>query len=164
MRVLIENDYEKVCYWVAVYIKTKINTYNVTNGPFVLGLPTGSTPLGVYRKLIQFCKDGSLSFNNVVTFNMDEYVGLNNTHKQSYHYFMHTNFFNHIDIPRRNINLLNGVASNLQEECVRYEKKIKHNRIMVAYFKSNIEILRSYNGKLLEKMKIIGHSQIGLVI
>ena len=63
--------------------------------PFVLGLPTGSTPLGVYKELIKKHKEGILSFKHVVTFNMDEYVGLEASHPQSYHYFMMENFFNH---------------------------------------------------------------------
>ena len=122
----MEDNYENVCNWVAHYIKTKIQLHNKTTKKcFVLGLPTGSTPLGVYKKLIQFYKDGSLSFSNVITFNMDEYIGLSATHKQSYSYFMYSNFFNYIDIPPKNINLLNGIANNLQEECTAYEERIK---------------------------------------
>jgi glucosamine-6-phosphate deaminase len=90
----------------------------------VLGLPTGSTPLGMYKKLIEFYKDGILSFQNVVTFNMDEYVGIAEDHPESYHTFMYKNFFNHIDIMRENINILNGNAADLKLECKRYEEKI----------------------------------------
>lgn len=127
MRVIIQNDYNDISYWVAVYIKQKINIHYKLNKdrPFVLGLPTGSTPLGVYKNLIQFYNDKSLSFKNVVTFNMDEYVGLAHDNPQSYHYFMYHNFFNYIDIPRENINILNGCANNLIEECNNYEKKIE---------------------------------------
>ena len=126
MRVIVEDNYANVCNWVAHYIKIKIQRHNnTTSRNFVLGLPTGSTPLGVYKKLIQFCKDGSLSFQNVVTFNMDEYVGLSAIHAQSYSHFMHSNFFNHIDIVPENIHLLNGMASDLQQECACYESKIK---------------------------------------
>lgn len=91
---------------------------------FVLGLPTGSTPLQMYKKLIQFYKDGIISFENVITFNMDEYVGLDKNHDQSYHYYMHENFFNHIDIKKENINILDGMTENYEEECERYEEKI----------------------------------------
>ena len=122
MRVIIQPDYETTCYWVACYIKESINKKRGKR--FVLGLPTGSTPIGVYKRLISFYNDGSLSFENVVTFNMDEYVGISPNHNQSYNYFMHTNLFNHINIPTENINLLNGLANNLKKECQDYENKI----------------------------------------
>ncbi len=93
--------------------------------PFVLGLPTGSSPLPVYRELIKRHKAGKISFKNVITFNMDEYVGLEENHTESYHYFMFDNLFNHIDIPKENINILNGNAKNLEKECADYEKKIQ---------------------------------------
>ena len=124
MRVIIKQNYESICYWVAVYLKNKINSHN-EDRPFILGLPTGSTPIGVYKKLIEFYKNGDLSFKNVVTFNMDEYVGLSQEDKQSYHYFMYNNLFNHIDIPSENINILNGLADDLIKECDNYENKIK---------------------------------------
>lgn len=123
MRVIIKNDYESVSKWAACYIVDAINS--VKNRPFVLGLPTGSTPLGVYKELIKMNKEGKVSFKNVITFNMDEYVGLDETHDQSYHYFMHSNFFDHIDIDSENINILNGMAKDLEKECSEYEKKIK---------------------------------------
>ena len=88
-------------------------------------MPTGSTPIETYKELINLYKEGVLSFENVITFNMDEYVGLAPEHEQSYHYFMHENFFKHIDIKEENINILNGLAENLEEECQRYEDKIK---------------------------------------
>ena len=116
MRVIINNNYSEICNWVAIYIKNAIKNHKKTT-PFVLGLPTGSTPIGVYKLLIQYCKKGELSFKNVVTFNMDEYVGLSHKHKQSYHYFMHHNLFNHIDIPKENVHLLDGLAENLELEC-----------------------------------------------
>ena len=103
----------------------KINDFNpTTDKPFVLGLPTGSTPLGTYRNLIDLNKKGKVSFENVVTFNMDEYVGLDEKHDQSYHYFMHENFFKHINIKKENIHILNGMAKDLQAECDAYEKAI----------------------------------------
>ncbi|MDE5972861.1 MAG: glucosamine-6-phosphate deaminase, partial [Muribaculaceae bacterium] len=89
-----------------------------------LGLPTGSSPLGMYRRLVELHKEGKVSFKNVVTFNMDEYVGIPRDHEQSYHTFMHTNFFDHIDIPAENINILNGNAEDPEAECARYEEKI----------------------------------------
>ena len=127
MRVIIKNNFDDTSYWVAVYLKHKIIQHNRTKPkiPFILGLPTGSTPLGVYRYLIKFHQNGFLSFKNVITFNMDEYVGLPPDNTQSYHYFMYSNFFNYIDIPKENINILNGLSVNLQEECNKYEEKIK---------------------------------------
>ena len=123
MRVVIQENYEKMCRWAADYIADKIRNHK-EDRPFILGLPTGSSPLGVYRELIRKNKAGELSFKNVVTFNMDEYVGLPHEHDQSYWYFMHENFFDHIDIPAENINILNGMTDDPEGECARYEEKI----------------------------------------
>ena len=123
MRVVIQENYEKMCKWAADYIAAKINTHG-TDKPFVLGLPTGSSPLGVYAELARLNKAGKVSFKNVVTFNMDEYLGLPREHDQSYWYFMWSNFFDHIDIPKDNVNILNGMAEDPEAECARYEAKI----------------------------------------
>jgi glucosamine-6-phosphate deaminase len=90
-----------------------------------LGLPTGSTPLGIYRILIEMNQKGLVSFKNVITFNMDEYVGLSQDHEQSYYTFMWDNFFKHIDIQAHNVNILNGTVEDLDAECDEYENKIK---------------------------------------
>ncbi len=125
MRILIHKDYEALSRWCAYYIARKIKDKNPSPGnPFVLGLPTGSSPVGTYKELIRLNQAGKVSFQNVVTFNMDEYVGLPETHPQSYHYFMEENFFRHIDIPRENINIPNGNAPDLARECQEYEEKI----------------------------------------
>ena len=123
MRVIIQENYEKMSRWAAGHIADAINSHKEAR-PFVLGLPTGSSPIGVYKKLIEMNKAGKVSFRNVVTFNMDEYVGLDHDHDQSYWYFMHDNFFNHIDLPAQNINMLNGMAKDPEKECEDYEKKI----------------------------------------
>ena len=126
MRLIIQPDYEKLSQWAADYIVKKINTFAPSaNKPFVLGLPTGSSPLGVYRELVRLCKENRISFRNVVTFNMDEYVAIPQEHPQSYHSFMWNNLFSHIDIPKENVNILNGNAPDLEAECRRYEDKIK---------------------------------------
>lgn len=126
MRVIILKDKEEIAKWSAYKIAKKILKFNPTSEkPLVLGLPTGSTPLGTYRELINLNKEGIISFENVVTFNMDEYVGLSPEHEQSYHYFMHENFFNHINIKKENINILDGMTKDLEAECQRYEDKIK---------------------------------------
>lgn len=126
MRLIIQPDYELMSKWAAHYIAGKIvNHQSKSDKPFVLGLPTGSSPVGTYQELIDLNRKGILSFKNVITFNMDEYVGIPESHPQSYHSFMYKNFFDHIDIPRENINILDGNHKNLQEECANYEKKIE---------------------------------------
>ncbi len=126
MRIIIHETYDELSKWVAYYIAGKINRFKPTESrPFVLGLPTGSSPLGTYRELIKLNGEGKVSFKNVVTFNMDEYVGLPEDHPQSYHYFMWNNFFNHIDIRKENVNILDGNAPDLEKECERYEQKIR---------------------------------------
>lgn len=126
MRLVIKKDYNNCSEWAANYIAATINKFAPTKeNPFVLGLPTGSTPLGVYKKLIELYKEKKISFKHVITFNMDEYVGLPATHSQSYHYFMYENFFNHIDINQKNIHILNGMATDLALECKNYEEAIK---------------------------------------
>jgi glucosamine-6-phosphate deaminase len=126
MRLIPLNDTTEVGKWAARHIVERINAFNPTaDRPFVLGLPTGGTPLEAYKHLIAMHKAGQVSFKNVVTFNMDEYVGLPQEHPESYHTFMYRNFFDHVDIPRENINLLNGNAPDVNEECRQYEAKIK---------------------------------------
>ncbi len=126
MRLVIQPDYESLSKWTASYIARRIELFNPTSeNPFVLGLPTGSSPLGVYTELISLYKLGKVSFRNVVTFNMDEYVGLSPDHPQSYHYFMWTNFFGQVDIRKENVHILNGLAEDIKEECAAYEKKIQ---------------------------------------
>ena len=126
MRVIIQSDYDKVSKWAANYVAKTIKDFKPTSkNPFVLGLPTGSSPLGMYKELIKLNKKGFVSFKNVVSFNMDEYVGIPEDHPESYHSFMWNNFFKYIDIQKRNVNILNGNAKNLEKECQTYEKKIK---------------------------------------
>lgn len=111
--------------WSAQYIVKKIQAFKPTaTRPFVLGLPTGSTPMTTYRELIKAFNMGEISFRYVVTFNMDEYVGIAPQHPTSYSSFMFNNFFNHIDIPLENINLLDGCTDNIVKECIDYEEKI----------------------------------------
>ena len=125
MRLIIEPDYERVSQWAANYVASRINAANPTpEKPFVLGCPTGSSPLGMYRKLIELNKAGKVSFANVVTFNMDDYCGLPEEHPESYHSFMWNNFFSHIDIKKENVNILNGNAPDPVKECAEYEAKI----------------------------------------
>ena len=126
MRLIIEPNYEQLSKWAANYVAAKIKKANPTaEKPFVLGLPTGSSPLGMYKNLIELNKQGVISFQNIITFNMDEYVGLPKDHPESYHSFMWNNFFSHIDIKPENVNILNGNAEDLEAECTAYEAKMK---------------------------------------
>lgn len=126
MKQVIFSEPEDASQYLANYIIDKIHAFKPSkNRPFVLGLPTGSSPEGIYRHLVASYKKGLVSFENVVTFNMDEYVGLAPSHPQSYHYFMYDKLFNHVNIPRENINILNGMAQDYERECREYEAKIK---------------------------------------
>ena len=126
MKLVIHKNYDEISDWTARYITKRISEFSPTEKkPFVLGLPTGSSPLGTYKKLIELNKSGEVSFKNVVTFNMDEYVGISPDHPESYHRFMYDNFFNHIDIEEKNIHILNGNSQYLNKECADFEEKIK---------------------------------------
>ncbi len=125
MRLIVRPDYEAVSEWAANHVARGI--IQGTQGgarSFVLGLPTGSSPLGLYDRLAALHGRGALSFRNVVTFNMDEYVGLPEDHPQSYHSFMRDHLFSRVDIPAANTNILNGNATDLEAECARYEASI----------------------------------------
>jgi glucosamine-6-phosphate deaminase len=126
MRLVIHESSDAVADWAARYVKQRINTFTPTaDCPFVLGLPTGSTPLKMYKKLIEFHQTGQLSFRHVITFNMDEYVDLSADHPESYHAFMHRNLFDHIDIPPQQVHILDGNATDVEAECQQYEDQIK---------------------------------------
>ena len=125
MRLIIEKDYDQMSRWAAEHVIKRINEAKPTaEKPFVLGLPTGSSPEGMYACLVKACKEGRVSFKHVLTFNMDEYVGLPEEHPESYHSFMARNLFDHIDCPKENIHILNGNAEDLEAECAHYEKMI----------------------------------------
>ncbi|HEY9696226.1 MAG TPA: glucosamine-6-phosphate deaminase [Trichocoleus sp.] len=125
MRLVICESAKAVADWAARYVQQRIQAFAPTaDRPFVLGLPTGGTPLKMYQRLIEFYQQGEISFRHVVTFNMDEYVGLPEDHPQSYHTYMYSNFFNHIDIPRDQIHILDGNAIDIEAECQKYEDKI----------------------------------------
>jgi glucosamine-6-phosphate deaminase len=125
MRLIIQPSYELVSKWTANYVASRIKEYKPSSkNRFVLGLPTGSSPIGMYKELIKLNKKGAVSFKYVTTFNMDEYVSLPEVHPESYHSFMWNNFFKHIDVDKEFVNILNGNAKNLEKECSDYEKKI----------------------------------------
>jgi glucosamine-6-phosphate deaminase len=125
MRLIIRKDYADAADWTARHIAARINGWQpAPDKPFVLGLPTGSSPLGVYRELIAQYQAKRVSFADVVTFNMDEYVGLGPDHEQSYHKFMWDNLFSQINIARKNVHILDGLAADPSLECARYEERI----------------------------------------
>ena len=126
MRLIIKQDYQSISQWAADYVVARINAAKPTaERPFVLGLPTGSSPLGMYKALIEANKAGKVSFQHVVTFNMDEYIGLPEGHPESYHSFMWNNYFSHIDIKKEHVHILNGNAADPLKECADYEEAIK---------------------------------------
>lgn len=126
MRVIIKPDDNTVSKWAANYVAYRINKFKPSTGrPFVLGLPTGSTPLGMYKELIDLYQKRKVSFENVVTFNMDEYIGLKPSDPQSYRYFMEENFFKHVNLKPQNIHMLDGMTKDYEKECRNYEKAIR---------------------------------------
>ncbi|WQF79254.1 Putative glucosamine-6-phosphate isomerase, glucosamine/galactosamine-6-phosphate isomerase [Colletotrichum destructivum] len=126
MRLIIRPDSRSASAHVAHYILDRIRTFQPTpEKPFVLGLPTGSSPIQIYEILVAEYKAGRISFENVITFNMDEYVGLPQTHPESYHSFMFRHFFSHVDIKPENVHILNGNAPDLDAECATYEDRIR---------------------------------------
>lgn len=125
MRLIFLTTAEQVGKWAACYIVNCINAFKLTaDCLFVLGLPTGGTPMTTYKALVEMHKAGQVSFKHVVTFNMDEYVGLLKEHLESYYSFMHCNFFDYVDILAENINFFNGNALDIDAECCQYEEKI----------------------------------------
>lgn len=126
MRLIVRDDKATASRYISEYIIYRIQSFHPTpEKPFVLGLPTGSSPEGIYKNLVNAHKKGEISFRNVITFNMDEYVGIQREHPESYHSFMYKHFFSHVDIDPANINILNGNAEDLEEECIAYEEKIR---------------------------------------
>uniref|UniRef100_A0A0N5ASM9 Glucosamine-6-phosphate deaminase n=1 Tax=Syphacia muris TaxID=451379 RepID=A0A0N5ASM9_9BILA len=126
MKLIIENSSKEAGEFVALYIKKRINDFHPTEDrPFTLALPAGDEMLEMYKKLVELHKNGEVSFENVITFNTEEYIGLPRECKQTVHTFMLNNFFRYIDIKPKNANILNGNDENLTDECKKYEEKIK---------------------------------------
>lgn len=122
MKLVICKNYDEVSQEAANTVARLVKE----NPKCVLGLPTGSTPLGMYRRLIEMNKNGEIDFSEVTTFNLDEYYPINKNNSQSYHFFMYDNFFNHINIKKENVHILNGEASSPEEECENYERLIEN--------------------------------------
>lgn len=122
MKVIIAKDYNEMSEIAANIMIESIQTKPES----VLGLATGSTPLGMYQKLVESYKKGIVDFSKVKTFNLDEYVGLPGTHPQSYQYFMDQNLFHLVNIQKENTHVPSGVSKNLEEECKAYDKSIEY--------------------------------------
>lgn len=125
MKIFILHNYDELSKKAfEIFKETITNTLNP-----VIGFATGTTPIGLYKLLTEAYKNNELSFESVTTFNLDEYVGLNDKHNQSYSYFMHKHLFDNVNLKKENINLLNGVNDNLNAECDRYNALLNDNQI-----------------------------------
>ncbi len=120
MEVIIYKDYDELSRQAALLVLDVLNA----KPNAVLGMATGSTPLGLYKELVRLHQESKVDFSHVTTFNLDEYVGLAVDHPQSYHYFMHEHFFKHVNIPPQNINIPSGSTSNYPAFCAWYEERI----------------------------------------
>ena len=120
MKIYVTEDYQSMSRKAANILSAQV----ILNPTCVLGLATGSSPVGMYKQLIEWYKRGDVDFSEVRTVNLDEYVGLAPDHDQSYRYFMQSNFFDHINIKPENTNLPNGQAADLAAECKRYNQVI----------------------------------------
>ena len=121
MRIIKTKDYADMSRKAANIIAAQV----IAKPDCVLGLATGSTPIGTYKELIKAYENGDLDFSQVKTANLDEYRGLEKTNDQSYDYFMKDNLFNHININFENLNIPNGEKPDAEEECARYEAVVK---------------------------------------
>ena len=121
MRIYLSEDYKAMSRRAANIISAQV----ITKPDSVLGLATGGTPVGAYQQLVEWYKKGDLSFAEIKTVNLDEYLGLSPHHEQSYRYFMQVNLFDHIDIKPENTYVLDGLAKNPQAECAAYNRLIR---------------------------------------
>lgn len=121
MKIIRTGDYNSMSRQAANIISAQI----ILKPDSVLGLATGSTPVGAYKQLIEWYKKGDLDFSQVTTVNLDEYCGLDGNHEQSYRYFMNSHLFHHVNINMENTNVPNGTAEDLQRECERYDRLIR---------------------------------------
>jgi len=121
MKFIQTESYEKLSRQAANIISAQI----IMKPDSVLGLATGSSPIGIYRQLIEWHKKGDLDFSEVTSINLDEYVGLREDNDQSYRYFMQTQLFDHVNIRRENTYVPNGCAADLEKECAEYDARIE---------------------------------------
>ncbi|MBP7236580.1 MAG: glucosamine-6-phosphate deaminase [Petrotogaceae bacterium] len=122
MKILVCKDYEELSLKSAEIIVNQINQKKDS----VLGLATGGTPVGMYKELVKSYREGKVDFGKVITFNLDEYYGVDHENINSYHYYMNTNFFDHVNVERKNINIPNGMSKDIEKECREYDEKIQN--------------------------------------
>ena len=121
MNLIVTKSYEEMSKVAAEHVGNLVKS----NSKAVLGLPTGSTPLGMYKELIEMYKDGTLSFKDIITFNLDEYEGLDGNNPNSYQRFMQDNFFSHVDINIKNTNFPDARHGENYDTCMEYEERIQ---------------------------------------
>ncbi len=121
MKILVCENYDKLSEKAAQIIMSQITLKSNS----ILGLATGSTPIGMYKKLVEMYENKMIDFSDVKTFNLDEYQNLPISNDQSYHYFMDDNLFNYINVKRENIHIPNGMANDIENECIEYDNLIK---------------------------------------
>ncbi|KFX58686.1 glucosamine-6-phosphate deaminase [Clostridium botulinum] len=121
MKILVCENYDKLSEKAAQIIMSQITLKSNS----ILGLATGSTPIGMYKKLVEMYENKMIDFSDVKTFNLDEYQNLPISNDQSYHYFMDDNLFNYINVKRENIHIPNGMANDIENECIKYDNLIK---------------------------------------
>ncbi|WP_373897148.1 glucosamine-6-phosphate deaminase [Haloimpatiens sp. FM7315] len=121
MNIIVVKDYKEMSRKAAKIMASQV----ILKPDSILGLATGSTPIGMYEELIRMYKNGDLDFSSVKTFNLDEYYGLNKENEQSYYNFMMKNLFKHVNVKKENINIPDGMAMDTEKECLKYEKKIE---------------------------------------
>ena len=125
MKVIIKKDYDEVSYAAFEVMKEVVTAKEDA----VLGLATGSSPIGLYQNMIKDHKENGTSYAKCQSFNLDEYVGIDRNHSQSYWTFMHENLFDSIDVPEENINIPSGDCDDVNSECIRYENELKKHTI-----------------------------------
>lgn len=123
MRIIIEENYQAMSKKAALLVASQVTL----KPDSVLGLATGSTPLGMYQELIAMYQMGEIDFSEVKTFNLDEYYRLPHENTESYHYYMEDNFFKHVNIKQRNIYLPDGMVDDVYRECREYEEEIRRS-------------------------------------
>ncbi len=122
MNIILADNYNEMSEIAAGIVSTQI----ILKADSVLGLATGDTPMGMYKELIKMYENKKIDFSDVTTFNLDEYCNLRKDNINSYYYYMHNNFFKHINIKQENTYIPNGMAADIDKECIKYEQKIKY--------------------------------------
>ncbi|MCT4592803.1 MAG: glucosamine-6-phosphate deaminase [Anaeromicrobium sp.] len=122
MRIICVNNYDEMSEKAANILASQI----ILKPESVVGLATGSTPIGMYDHMVRAYESGKISFQRVTTFNLDEYFNLDKNNPQSYYFYMKKNLYDKVDIPNENINIPNGMVEDIERECIRYEKEIRN--------------------------------------